>query len=158
MDLSSRGIASMVYKPIIRSGFGRLNLDGQALSMLVVMDGKKTLGQVAQETGILLADIRQIVSRLTKLRLVERVEKTVSIVDQEFIDFLVFRMSLAVGPLGEIIVEDGLEDLGFNRENFPSFRTAELINHLSREIQREEKCHEFKQVMLRKIRDKRFLD
>jgi hypothetical protein len=158
MDLSSRGIASMVYKPIIRSGFGRLHLDGKTLSALMMMDGQKTLGQVAQETGILLAGIRQIISKLVQLRLVERIEKTVSIVDQEFFDFLVFRMSLAVGPLGEIIVEDGLEDLGFNRDNFPSFRTAELVNHLSREIQREEKCHEFKQVMLRKIRDRRFLD
>jgi hypothetical protein len=90
--------------------------------------------------------------------LVERIERTVSIVDQEFINFLVFRMSLAVGPLGEIIVEDTLEELGFNRNNFPCLRTGELVNRLSREIKRENKCLEFKQVISREIREKRMLD
>ncbi len=67
---------------------------------------------------------------------------------------LIARMSMAIGPLGEIIVEDGLEELGFNRNNFPSLRTAELVNYLAQEIQREDKRIEFKQAMLKKIKEK----
>jgi hypothetical protein len=154
MDLSSGGIAAMVFKPVIRGEIGKLSLDGQMLSVLMALDGKKTLGQVAQTAGISLADIRQVITKLLNLRLVESIERAISIVDQEFIDFLISRMSVAIGPLGEIIVEDGLEELGFNKNNFPSLRTAELVNFLSQEIQREDKRIEFKQAMLKKIREK----
>jgi hypothetical protein len=154
MDLSSGGVAAMVFKPVIRGELGNLSLDGQMLSVLMALDGKKTLGQVAQTSGINLADIRQVITKLLNLRLVESIERAVSIVDQEFIDFLISRMSIAIGPLGEIIVEDGLEELGFNKNNFPSLRTAELVNFLSQEIQREDKRIEFKQAMLKKIREK----
>jgi hypothetical protein len=154
MDLSSGGIAGMVFKPVIRGEFGQLSLDGQMLSVLMNLDGKKTLGQVAQRVGISLADIRPVITKLINLKLVESIERAVSIVDQEFMDFLIGKMSIAIGPLGEIIVEDGLEELGFNKNNFPSLRTAELVNFLSQEIQREDKRIEFKQEMLRKIREK----
>jgi hypothetical protein len=61
---------------------------------------------------------------------------------------------MAIGPLGEVVVEDGLEDLGFDKSNFPTQRAAELVNLLSEEIQREEKRNEFKQSMVQKIREK----
>jgi hypothetical protein len=154
MDLSSGGLATMVFKPVIRGEFGQLSLDGQMLSVLMALDGRVTLGQVAQKVGISLVDIRPVITKLINLRLVESIERAVSIVDQEFMDFLIARMSIAIGPLGEIIVEDGLEELGFNKNNFPSLRIAELVNFLSQEIQREDKRIEFQQAMLRKIREK----
>jgi DNA-binding transcriptional regulator GbsR (MarR family) len=154
MDLSSGGVAALVFKPVIRGEFGQLSLDGQMLSVLMALDGRVTLGQVAQKVGISLADIRPVITKLINLKLVESIERAVSIVDQEFMDFLIARMSIAIGPLGEIIVEDGLEELGFNKNNFPSLRIAELVNFLSQEIQREDKRIEFQQAMLRKIREK----
>jgi hypothetical protein len=154
MELSYGGVASMVFKPVIRGELGQLSLGGQILSVLMALDGEKTLGQVSQKVGINSADIRQAITKLINMRLVESIERAVSIVDQEFIDFLISMMSLAVGPLGEIIVEDGLEELGFNENNFPSRRTTDLVNSLSWEIPREEKRIEFQQVMLRKIREK----
>ena len=154
MDLSSGGVAAMVFKPVIQSDFGQLSLDGQMLGVLMSLDGRVTLGEVAQKVGMSLADIRQVITKLINLGLVESIERAVSIIDQEFMDFLIARMSIAIGPLGEIIVEDGLEELGFNRNNFPSLRTAELINFLSTEIQREYKRIEFKQAMLKKIRER----
>lgn len=154
MDVSSGGIAAMVFKSVIRGELGQLSLDGQMLSVLMALDGKVTLGYVAQKLGISLAEIRPVITKLVSLKLVESIERAVSIADQEFMDFLVAKMSIAIGPLGEIIVEDGLEELGFNRNNFPSLKTAELVNYLSQEIQREDKRIEFKQAMLRKIKEK----
>ena len=154
MDLSSGGVAAMVFKPILRGDLGQLSLDGQMLSVLMSLDGRMTLEQVAQKVGISLADIRPVITKLINLKLVESIERAVGIIDQEFIDFLIAKMSVAIGPLGEIIVEDGLEELGFNKNNFPSLRTAELINYLSQEIQREDKRIAFKQAMLGKIREK----
>jgi len=124
------------------------------LSVLMTFDGKKTLNQVAQQVGIDLVAIRPIAARLIKYKLVERVEVAVNAVDQEFIAYLVSQLSVAIGPLGGIVVEDGLEDLGFTKTNFPTHRTAELINLLSQEIQRDDKRIQFKQAMLKKIKEK----
>jgi hypothetical protein len=154
MDLSSGGIAGLVFKQAIRGDLGKLSLDGQMLSVLMCFDGKKTLGKVAQEVGLDLAAIRPIAARLIKYKLVERVEAAVNAVDQEFIAFLISQLSVAIGPLGGIVVEDGLEDLGYTKANFPTHRTAELVNLLSQEIQREEKRIQFKQAMLKKIKEK----
>ncbi len=154
MELSSGGMAGMVFKPAVRVDFGKLSLDGQMLSVLMNLDGKMTLGQVAQKVGISLGDIQPVISQLLNLSLVERVEQAVSVVDPEFMAFTIARMAIAIGPLGEIIVEDGLDDLGFGKTDFPTQRVAELIIVLSQEIQREDKRIEFKQAMLSKIKEK----
>jgi len=154
MDLSSGGVAGLVFKQAIRGDLGKLSLDGQMLSVLMSFDGKKTLGQVAQQAGINLGAIRPIVARLIKYKLIEPVQAEVNVVDQDFIAYLISQLSVAIGPLGGIIVEDGLEDLGYSKTNFPTHRTAELVNLLSQEIQREDKRIQFKQVMLKKIKEK----
>lgn len=154
MDLSSGGVAGLVFKQAIRGDLGKLSLDGQMLNVLMSFDGKKTLGQVAQQSGINLGAIRPIVARLIKYKLIEPVETQDNVVDQDFMTFLVSQLSVALGPLGGIVVEDGLEDLGYTKTNFPTHRTAELVNLLSQEIQREDKRIQFKQVMLKKIKDK----
>lgn len=154
MDLSSGGVAGLIFKQAIRGDLGKLSLDGQMLSVLMSLDGKKNLGQVAQHVNLDLATIRPIVAKLIKFKLVERVEAAVKKVDQDFISFLVSQLSVAIGPLGGIVVDDGLEDLGFTKSNFPTSRTAELVNLLSQEIQREDKRIQFKQVMLKKIKEK----
>lgn len=156
MDLPTGGVAGMIFKPAVRPELGKLSLDGQMLSVLMNLDGKKTLGQVARKAGISLADIRSVITKLIDLGLVESVERMVSLVDREFMDFLIAEMSIAIGPLGEIVDEDGVEELGFSKANFPSIRIAELIIYLSQEIQREDKRIEFKQAMLGKIREKRY--
>jgi len=152
MDPSS--VAGLVFKQAIRGDLGKLSLDGQMLTVLMSFDGKKNLTQISQQVNVELTELKPIVARLVKLKLVERVEVAVNAVDQDFIAFLVSQLSLALGPLGGIVMEDGLEDLGFTKENFPTHRTAELINLLSQEIQREDKRIQFKQAMLKKIKEK----
>ena len=154
MDISTGGVAGLIFKQAIRDNLGKLSLDGQMLSVLMCFDGRKNLGQVAQDVGMDLATVRPIVARLVKLNLVARVEAVVNAVDQDFIAYLISQLSMAVGPLGGIVVEDGLEDLGYNKNNFPAHKSAELINLLAQEIQREDKRLEFKQAMLKKIKEK----
>lgn len=102
-------------------------------------------------------DIRPVVVKLVEARLIQRVTQAVASVDKEFSDFLTARMSMAIGPMGPLVIEDNLEILGFAKRPLPVRQAAELINLLSREIPREEKRIEFKQAMLQKIRDKGYL-
>ena len=154
MDLTSGDISAMVFKPIVKDDLGNFSLDGHMLSVLVALDGKMTLGQVAQRAGLNMANLREAASKLLKLKLIESVESTVHAIDKDFFDFLVAELSLALGPLAEVIVEDGVEELGYTFQNFPTQRAAELINLLAQEIQREEKKAEFKQNMVQKIKEK----
>lgn len=156
MESSSGGVAGLVFKQAIRGDLGKLSLDGQMLSVLMSFDGTKTLGQVAQETGMSLGTIRPVVTRLVKYKLVDRVAVQEDVVDQEFMAYLISQLSVAIGPLGGIVVEDGLDDMGYTKSNFPSHRTAELVNMLAEEIQREDKRVQFKQVMFKKIKEKKY--
>ena len=154
MDLSSGDISALVFKPVVRDDLGNFSLDGHMLSVLMALDGKKTLGQIAQQASLNMATIREATSKLVELKLIEKIESTGNVLDQDFLTFLISEMSIAIGPLGEVIVEDGIEDLGFKKNLFPSHRAAELINLLAQEIQRDEKRTEFKQNMVKKIREK----
>jgi molybdopterin converting factor small subunit len=158
MNMSSGGVATMVFRPVFRRGFGQVYLDGQTLNVLMMLDGKKTIEQVGQQAGIILSDLRQVILKLIKMRLVESVERAVTLVNNEFVNFLVYRMSLAIGPLGEIVVEETMEDLGYNRNNFPASKISELIKHLTKEIKREDKRSEFKHIMMGLISDNRLFD
>jgi hypothetical protein len=120
----------------------------------MALDGKLTLGQIAQKTGLNMANLREAASKLFKLNLIASVESATQRIDQDFVDYLIAELSLAIGPLAEVIVEDGVEDLGYSLQNFPTHRAAELVNLLSQEIQRDEKKSEFKQNMVQKIKAK----
>lgn len=154
MDLSSGDISALIFKPVVRDDLGNFSLDGHMLSVLMALDGKKTLRQVAQGSGLNMATLREAAGKLVELKLIEKIETAVVVVDNDFISYMIAELSMAIGPLGEVIVEDGLEDLGFNRSNFPAHRAAELINLLAQEIQRDEKKTAFKQNMVKKIREK----
>ncbi len=76
--------------------------------------------------------------------------------DQEFFDYLRNELSLAIGPIADIVLEDGIDELGLDISRFPSRRAAELVDLLAREIRREEKVTLFKQHLLNKIREKKY--
>ncbi len=157
MALSSQEIGSLIFKPTIQPNLGKLALDGMSLSLLMQFDGKKTLDQVARQVAQTPSAIRPVVAKLLKAKLIQPLNTTEKTVDQEFMGYLVSRLSIAIGPLGRIVVEDGLEILGYTGATLPVRQAAELINLLSREIPREEKRIQFQQDMLQKIREKNYL-
>ncbi len=157
MALSSQDIGGLIFKPTIQPNLGKMALDGMSLGLLMQFDGKKTLDRVARQLAQTPSDIRPVVSKLLKAKLIQPVNTIEKAVDREFMEYLVSRLSIAIGPLGRIIVEDGLEILGFTDTTLPAGQAAELINLLSGEIPREEQRTRFKQDMLQKIRDKNYL-
>ena len=154
MDLTSGDITALVFKPVVKDDLGNLSLDGHMLNVLMALDGQMTLGQVAQRTGLNMANLREAASKLHKLKLIESVDRAGNTIDQDFFSFLIAELSLALGPLAEVIVEDGVEDLGYTLQNCPTQSAAELINLLAQEIQRDQKKSEFKRNMVHKIKEK----
>ena len=129
-------------------------MDSRMLTLLMEIDGQKSLGEIARQRSLQLNDLQGALSRLLQLKLVVPVQPAISSLDQDFLNFLRLQLSQAVGPIAEILIEDAIADLGHSLSNFPTNQVAELVDLLSREIHREDKAIIFKQNIVSKIRQK----
>lgn len=155
MDVTTGDLSALVFKRVPAQNIGEFSLDGRMLSVLMEMDGRQTVATIAQKLGINMGAIRPVISTLLDLKLIEAGEDALSVVDSEFLEELKRELSLAVGPIAEVLIEDAAADLGgYTPERFPSHRAAELVDLLARQIRREDKMTTFKQNMVRTIREK----
>ena len=154
MVMSSGDISSMIYKRKVRDDLGDFSLDGQTLIVLMELDGKTTLGALAAKTGLTMAALREIITYLLKLGLIEKVEKRIVPVDNQFFRHLLDELALATGPIAGVLIEDEVQDLGYDVNSFPSYLVSELVDRLAGEIRREEKKTVFIKSMVNIIRAK----
>jgi hypothetical protein len=156
MDISSGDISALVFRRVIREDAGEYSFDAQMLTLFMEIDGKKSLAVISRKTGLKMSTLREAAGKLMKLKLIEQSAEGIAAVDDDFMDTLKRELSLAIGPLAQILIEDAINDLGQSAAHFPTRRAPELVESLSREIQREEKRAAFKQAMVRKIKEKRY--
>ncbi len=150
-------IAELVLRRANRDDMGKFAVDSQMLAVWMELDGRATLGTVAQKLNLPLSALGQAVNALARLGLVERgSEAGPAVLDRDFLAFLYEQFSLAVGPIAKVLIEEEALDLGHAISKFPARRVAELVDALAREIRREEKSALFKQRMIAKIREKGF--
>ena len=154
MDLSSGEISALLFKRLLRDDLGDFSLDRMMLTVFMELDGQTNLGAIAKKVGLNMSSMREVISKLLQLSLIEKVEDKIRILDHDFIEYLFAQFSLAVGPIAQVLIEDEVCDLGFDLSRFPAQRVAELIDRLTREIRREEKKMLFKRNMIHKIREK----
>jgi len=154
MDLSSGEISTLLFKRSLRDDLGDFSLDRMMLAVFMELDGQTNLGAVAKKAGLNMSSMREVISKLLQLNLIEKVEDKIRILDNDFIEYLFAQFSLAVGPIAQVLIEDEAYDLGFDMSRFPAKQVAELIDRLTREIRREEKKMLFKRNMINKIREK----
>ena len=154
MDLSSGGISDIIFRAAVGEDLGNFSLDSNMLSVLMALDGRKSVKEVAVQSGLTNDAIRDVLSKLLQLKLVEAVENKIPILDEDFLVYLEDQFSLAIGPIAGVIIEDEMKAMGYSQNAFPGNRAAELIDILAREIQRNEKKSQFKQAMVKKIMEK----
>jgi hypothetical protein len=139
---------------VIREGAGQVSLDSQALTFFVEVDGQKTVAEIADKCGLAPDEVREIVNRLLEAALVEPLQARAAVVDRQFMKFLQRQLSVAIGPIAGVIIEDTLADLGLRIDAVPTHQAPELVELLAREIQREQQRIEFKQSMVKIIMEK----
>ena len=154
MDILSGNISSIVFRQVVKDNLGNVSIDSRLLRVFLAFDGKKTLERVAQETNLDMGAIREIISRLMSLELVEPANKAMLTLDKEFIDYLTSQLSRALGPIAGLLVEEVVAEMGYSLKQFPSAQAAELIDLLARDIQRDEKKNPFKMNMINKIKER----
>jgi DNA-binding Lrp family transcriptional regulator len=154
MNMPSGEMAAMVFQRLQRDDLGEFSVDSRMLTILMELDGQRTLSQIAHACGMEPKALQAIVTRLLDLKLIAPVQAATATLDTDFIAFLSTQMSQAVGPIAEILLEDAVYDLGHELNQFPAPQVAELVDYLAREIQRPDNAMAFKQNILSKIREK----
>ena len=144
----------MVFRQIVKDDLGNISIDSRLLRVFLAFDGKKTLERVANETDIDMTAMREIISRLMSIELVEPTNKAMLTLDKDFMDFLTSQLSLALGPIAGVLIEEVVAEMGYSIEQFPSAQAAELIDLLAQEIQRDGKKNPFKMNMVNKIKER----
>jgi hypothetical protein len=158
MDLSAGDISTFVFKRVVRDDLGDFSLDSRMLNVFMELDGKSRLETVAQKTGLNMGTMREVITRLLQLQLIEKVEKQIHFLDKDFIEYLLMQFSIAVGPIAEVLIEDEVQRLGYDLSRFPAPRVAELIDRLCQDIRRAEKQSAFKKNMINMIRKKKYFN
>jgi predicted transcriptional regulator len=157
MDFSSSELSAMVFKRVVRQDLGKFQLDHKMLSVFMELDGKAPLAVVAQKTGMNMSSMRDVIAKLMQNGLVEKADREIVMLDKDFFDYLVAHFSLAVGPIAQVLIEDEVENMGYELSGVPAHRAAELIDTLAQEIRREEKKTVFLKMLATKIREKKYL-
>jgi hypothetical protein len=104
-----------------------------------------------------MSTMREVIAKLMQNGLVEKVDKEIVSLDKDFFDYLVSHLSLALGPIAQVLIEDEIHHLGHEISRFPGNRVAELVDNLAQMIRRKEKKAVFLKMMAAKIREKRYL-
>ena len=153
MDVSLDELFLMVFRRVIRDDLEKFSLNSRMLVVLMELDGKRNMAVISENMGMKMSAMREVISKLLLLKLIEPVDRTIPILDREFFNYLNTQLTLAVGPIAGFIIEDAVTNLGYSISRFPRNRAAELVNMLAREIQREDKKKHFKQNMVMKIKE-----
>lgn len=148
MDIRSNDISSLVFRRKTMKGIGNISIDVRSLAVLVEINGKQNMISIAQKTGLTMAQLREVISSLLKQNLIEASPNGVKFLSKHFLESLETELAIAVGPIAEVLVEDAMDDLGFADGRIPYAKAPELIELISRDIQREEKKADFIKNMI----------
>ena len=158
MALSAAEISALVFRRIPHSGQTEFSLTSQMIDVLTALDGRRNLAEVGRQTGIEFGIVKAVVSQLLNLKLIEVVQKAPPVVDDEFMAYLQRELSLAIGPLAEVVIEDAIYDLGYTEGRLPQRRAAELVDLLAKEISRPEKRNQFQVNLVRQLKAKGYFN
>lgn len=149
----SGDIATMVFRGAVKGDIGEFSLDSQMLKVLMQLDGRKNIGAVASACGLSLGEVKAVLTRLTQLDLVEQVQIAPPTLNESFFEYLRNQLSIAMGPIAEVLIDDEIQDFGIENNKIPKHRAAELVDNLARQIPRDEKRVAFQQAMVQRIRE-----
>jgi DNA-binding Lrp family transcriptional regulator len=136
-------IGSMVFRPAILENTGAFSLDGRMLAVFIEFDGSRTVAEIADRLHVEPQAITRIVRRLSELGLIEPVTDIAQSLAPAVLEHVTRQLALAVGPVAVVLVEDEIQDLGYQPDSFPVLRLGELIDRLSDNIRKEDKKQAF---------------
>jgi len=151
MALDTPDLPQRYFKKTIRNDIEKVTLDAEMIRLLMAIDENKNISQVARAAEMNLSKVRDILGKLLKLELVVQVTKEIIYIDRSFIIFLKTKLSEAVGPMGEILIEDILDEMGLQIDRIPVDAAPDFVRNIAREIPQEENRTLFEDVVFSRI-------
>ena len=96
----------MVFRRIAKEKFGEFSIDNQMLTVLISLDGKKSVNEIGLHAGLATTSVVGTVLKLLQMGLIEPVEDAVPVLNKNFIKYLKLQLSQIVGPIADILIED----------------------------------------------------
>ena len=134
MDITSDDLSILFFKKTIRTDADRVTMDANMIGVLLAVDENKDMRQIARETALSEEALRATLAKLLRLGLIELVAKNLRYLDRGFYDILNKNLTLFVGPMGEVLLEDIMDEMGIYADKIPVHRTAELIQKAGEQI------------------------
>jgi hypothetical protein len=144
-----------IFKYTDKNIKGEWTFNVMILNVLYEIDGKSTLFEISQKLKLNDDAIKKIIYYLYKIRLIELVKnKNTSNGDtlgSNFFDFIEDEFTNVVGPVATLMIDEILDDMGFDRASFPKKRVSELIQNLILECDDSLEKKHFIKIMMGKI-------
>lgn len=149
MDINSPQLPQMKFKKITsKTNQDQLTMDSGMIRLFIAIDENKTVSQIADELGLSLSGLREALAKLLNLKLIEPIDKRTKPVSKDFLKALGYHLTVAVGPMGSILIDDVLTEMGLTKSNIPVEKAAELVSTLAHEIPEDDNRIQFKKAMI----------
>jgi DNA-binding transcriptional regulator YhcF (GntR family) len=148
MDFLSKSAAGLYFRKRIRKDLEPVSLDADMIRLLLAIDERKSLYQIAAEVEMDAATFKTNLKKLLDQGLIETVRKAAALVDKSFLPSLRMNLARRIGPMADIVVEDSVAELKLDAAAIPVEQAAEIINRIALEIPDEDGRIGFKKAMI----------
>lgn len=148
MDFLSKTASSLFFRKSIRRDIRDIALDADMIRLLRAIDEQKSLYQVAAEVEMDSATFKTTLRRLLEQGLIESVRRSMPLLGRTFVQLLRLNLARAIGPMAQILIDDGLAEMRLNPAGIPVDQAAELVNRIALEIPDEANRARFKKAMI----------
>jgi hypothetical protein len=157
MKLSLQELSELTFKRSENVALSDLSLDIKMTNVAWAMDGTRDLATVARQDNYDLQMLAENVQQLIGMGVLQVVpgsrrstpvasNATVTVNNGLFND-LIRRLSNAIGPVAEIIIEETVAEMGYDFASFPGGKFGMLVNRLAQEIQDPKALELFKTLV-----------
>lgn len=148
MDFISKSAAGLYFRKRIRRDLEPVSLDADMIRLLLAIDERKSLYQIAAEVEMDAATFKKNLKKLLAQGLIETVQKAAAMVDKNFLPAVRLHLARIIGPMADIVVDDSVAELKLDAALLPVEQAAELINRLAFEIPTEDGRIRFKKAVI----------
>lgn len=149
----SHNISDKIFRKTVAALQGQISMSAKMLEVLMALDGRTVLGEVARKLDLSISDLRPHLQKLMEYGVIEEVQEPVAVLDPQFFGYLSGHLSRIAGPIASVMVEDAVLEVGNGATEVPKNRAGELIELLGGQIPDERQRVEFIKKMLLKLRE-----
>jgi hypothetical protein len=150
-ETTMANLADVCFKKSDRASSQEFAFDSDMLKLFMAIDGQRTVREVSQEVKLGQSKFKDTFVKLLKLGLIEQAGNEEVCVQESFIDNMRATLIQLVGPLGEVLIFDAAEDMGWETKRIPVSGLANFVAAVAKEIPGSKQSNEFKKRMIKEM-------